>query len=606
MRREVLCKTVGGVPCDVLEIGENFAPDGTQKPLAVATARVHPGESNSSWMMQGLLQFLCSPCEAARLLRDVCMWLVVPMLNPDGVIQGNYRCGLAGADLNREFLEPHRRLHPTVWHLRERMKGRRVDVYLDFHGHSKREGIFFYGGKYAGTGTDDRNAHVQLLPRLCSLASSDFKFSHSVFAVQEAKLTTARLAAFQHLGILHSYTVEASFSDAGPADDTSGALAVGAQRHGNSMPMMKTASRHSIACRHVLPRPQLAPQSSPVQSPTSRRTSAASITSMSSVMLGGAGSSSEAMFPGAENRSGEARGDPTADAEARTFTPIRLGLAGPTIGRALAAMWITTKNRKMPRTTGHHHRNSIASSLYDDVEAAKWPHLRLELLTGVHARMVLAQLLAQLGCSAGRSMMKEEVPMASSPDSDDAGSDSEPSGDEKPPEELTQIHRKILATLGKGGDELSLEAANVGSGKLQLRIVRLPTAVVLPGRQHSGCSPASAAQQQQHLPRQQQHQQQQQRRQYRRPEWVSWSDWCRRSSSGRSSCSSSTTGTSRVKGGGRRRSFCQLRPRPQCEAALCNSGWHSQRLVCRAAAALPEPLVRELRRRGRREQREIL
>lgn len=31
---------------------------------------------------------------------------IIPMLNPDGVIVGNYRCSLAGLDLNREYREP--------------------------------------------------------------------------------------------------------------------------------------------------------------------------------------------------------------------------------------------------------------------------------------------------------------------------------------------------------------------------------------------------------------------------------------------------------------------------------------------------------------------
>ena len=37
----------------------------------------------------------------------------------------------------------------------------------DFHGHSKKEGIFFYGGK---AHAEDRmtNASIQLLPRRCA------------------------------------------------------------------------------------------------------------------------------------------------------------------------------------------------------------------------------------------------------------------------------------------------------------------------------------------------------------------------------------------------------------------------------------------------------
>lgn len=38
------------------------------------------------------------------------------MLNPDGVIQGNHRCNLAGVDLNRVWDHPNKQLHPTIYH----------------------------------------------------------------------------------------------------------------------------------------------------------------------------------------------------------------------------------------------------------------------------------------------------------------------------------------------------------------------------------------------------------------------------------------------------------------------------------------------------------
>ena len=56
------------------------------------SARVHPGETNSSWMMRGILEFLTSNCAEARALRDNFIFKIVPILNPDGVINGNYRC----------------------------------------------------------------------------------------------------------------------------------------------------------------------------------------------------------------------------------------------------------------------------------------------------------------------------------------------------------------------------------------------------------------------------------------------------------------------------------------------------------------------------------
>jgi cytosolic carboxypeptidase protein 2/3 len=61
----------------------------------VITSRVHPGESNSSFIMQGILDFLVSDDEGARYLRNNFVFKIVPMLNPDGVIVGNYRCSLS-------------------------------------------------------------------------------------------------------------------------------------------------------------------------------------------------------------------------------------------------------------------------------------------------------------------------------------------------------------------------------------------------------------------------------------------------------------------------------------------------------------------------------
>ncbi len=43
---------------------------------------------------------------------------VVPMLNPDGVVVGNYRCSLAGRDLNRNYKTLLRDSFPCVWHTR--------------------------------------------------------------------------------------------------------------------------------------------------------------------------------------------------------------------------------------------------------------------------------------------------------------------------------------------------------------------------------------------------------------------------------------------------------------------------------------------------------
>lgn len=54
-------------------------------------------------MVKGLLEFLCSDEEEARYLRRQVVFKVVPMVNVDGVVVGNFRTSLCGKDLNRMF-----------------------------------------------------------------------------------------------------------------------------------------------------------------------------------------------------------------------------------------------------------------------------------------------------------------------------------------------------------------------------------------------------------------------------------------------------------------------------------------------------------------------
>jgi murein tripeptide amidase MpaA len=47
-------------------------------------------------VLKGIIDFLISPDPKANELRDKFVFKIVPMLNPDGVINGNYRCCLSG------------------------------------------------------------------------------------------------------------------------------------------------------------------------------------------------------------------------------------------------------------------------------------------------------------------------------------------------------------------------------------------------------------------------------------------------------------------------------------------------------------------------------
>jgi murein tripeptide amidase MpaA len=101
-------------------------------------------------MMRGSMFFLTDPNDPqAQLLRDNYVFKLIPMINPDGVINGNYRCSLAGCDLNRRWKHPSKVLHPTVYNSKKLAKQMQVErgvvLFCDMHGHSRKQNIFMYG-----------------------------------------------------------------------------------------------------------------------------------------------------------------------------------------------------------------------------------------------------------------------------------------------------------------------------------------------------------------------------------------------------------------------------------------------------------------------------
>ena len=79
-------------------------PPNPRKKYVIITGRVHPGESNSSWMMQGFINFIIGNSREAIELRKRFIFKIIPMINVDGVIVGNYRTSMSGNDLNRRYL----------------------------------------------------------------------------------------------------------------------------------------------------------------------------------------------------------------------------------------------------------------------------------------------------------------------------------------------------------------------------------------------------------------------------------------------------------------------------------------------------------------------
>ncbi|KAG7383979.1 Cytosolic carboxypeptidase 2 [Phytophthora pseudosyringae] len=248
-RRTELCRSLAGNSCDLLSItspGKEGLPHDERR-IIVLSARVHPGEPNSSWMMQGMLNYLTGPSTGATVLRRNFIFKVIPMLNPDGVINGNTRVSLAGWDLNRKWSSPIEQLFPTIYHLKQQLahfqsRGR-VAIYCDLHGHSINRNIFTYGcytSKNKSSSSDGSKASAsaatstvtttntgvktdpRVFPMIVARHAPSFSFANCDFSVHKSKVTTARVVVNQELGVTNSYTLEASFCgpDIGVRKDT--------------------------------------------------------------------------------------------------------------------------------------------------------------------------------------------------------------------------------------------------------------------------------------------------------------------------------------------------------------------------------------------------
>lgn len=80
------------------------------------TSRVHSGETPASFIFRGIFDFLTSERKEAKLLRRYYTFILIPCLNPDGVVSGNYRNSVAGVDLNRQWINPDEEFHSEIYY----------------------------------------------------------------------------------------------------------------------------------------------------------------------------------------------------------------------------------------------------------------------------------------------------------------------------------------------------------------------------------------------------------------------------------------------------------------------------------------------------------
>jgi murein tripeptide amidase MpaA len=192
VQRKTLCQTIAGNNCDYVIIGD--FTNGKEKKGIFLTSRVHPGETMASYLIEYIIDYLVSNSPIARTLRENFIIKIVPMLNIDGVVNGNYRCNLAGVDLNRQWIDPSKKSHPTIYHTKQlikRMKEERdLMLYCDFHGHSRKKNAFIYGC------ARDTSRKEQIFPGLMKNNCKVFSFKDCGFMLQKDREGAARVNTY--------------------------------------------------------------------------------------------------------------------------------------------------------------------------------------------------------------------------------------------------------------------------------------------------------------------------------------------------------------------------------------------------------------------------
>lgn len=215
VRLASLGRSVQGRTLDKLTIG---AP-GAGKRQVWIIARQHPGETMAEWCAEGLLRRLLEQGDhrgdpTGRRLLEQAVFHVVPNMNPDGAALGNLRTNAAGANLNREWLDPHPERSPEVFAVREAIAASGCDLFLDLHGDEALPYVFVDGCDGLPTFDERQSAEQQAFLRRFRRASPDFQTQHGYprghFRDEVLKLATKYIG--HRYGCL-ALTLELPFKD---------------------------------------------------------------------------------------------------------------------------------------------------------------------------------------------------------------------------------------------------------------------------------------------------------------------------------------------------------------------------------------------------------
>lgn len=213
----MITTSLGGIDVPMLTITDfsHTKEEESRKKVVIITGRVHPGETNASWLVHGIIKFVLGKDKVANALRRRCIFKIIPMINADGVTIGNTRCSFIGRDINRLFSSStNQKLMPEPFYLRklvsdiQKIDKHKIMAYLDVHAHSGRKSIFMYGPYFPLHCS--KYMKIRTIPKLISEMTEMFRFFSCKFKIEQYKENCARIAIWRDFNITNCFTIEAS------------------------------------------------------------------------------------------------------------------------------------------------------------------------------------------------------------------------------------------------------------------------------------------------------------------------------------------------------------------------------------------------------------
>jgi hypothetical protein len=138
-------KTVEGRTIPLVTITDSAAPDNAKKVIWLMF-RQHAWEAGSSWTGEGLMRFVTSSDPTAEQIRRETILKILPLCDPDGVVNGTVRFNHYGYDLNRNWDLVDSVKMPEITAERRAIldwvdSGNRVDFFLTVHNDETNEYI---------------------------------------------------------------------------------------------------------------------------------------------------------------------------------------------------------------------------------------------------------------------------------------------------------------------------------------------------------------------------------------------------------------------------------------------------------------------------------